>query len=122
MQKISHSTRAYIANADGLKGFISSCDIIEHLKEANEAGLLDHAKKYQAIDLNTVEKELANKATRKLKMIFLAEEYPSLFVYMLGLYGKKDKIQKYMAKCKTFENNRDKYSIYIHGYLLIWLQ
>ena len=60
------------------------------MKEADEEGLLDHAKKYQAIDLNTVENELANKATRKLKMIFLAEEYPGLFVYMLRYYGKED--------------------------------
>ena len=55
-------------------------------------------------------------------MNLLSEEYPSLYVYILQHYNMKDSIQKYMDECKAFENKRDKYSRYIHGYLLIWLQ
>ena len=37
MQNLSHGTRAYIVNADGLPGFVFSFDISKHLKEADEA-------------------------------------------------------------------------------------
>ena len=32
-----------------------------------------------------------------------------------------DKIEQYMAKCKAYENDKENYSLYVHGYLLIWL-
>ena len=32
MQGLSHGTRAFIVNADGLPGFVSSFDCIKHLK------------------------------------------------------------------------------------------
>ena len=34
MQTLSHGTRAYITNADGLHGFVMTFDISKHLKEA----------------------------------------------------------------------------------------
>ena len=46
MQTISHSTWAYITNANGLPGFVISFDIMKHLKEADEAGELEHARKW----------------------------------------------------------------------------
>ena len=33
----------------------------------------------------------------------------------------QDSIQKYMDQCKDYEDSKDKYSHYIHGYLLPWL-
>ena len=38
MQCLSHGTRAYIINADGLPGFVYKFDIVQHLKQADEAG------------------------------------------------------------------------------------
>ena len=38
MQTLSHSTRAYIINANGLKGFVTSFDIKKHLQAADESG------------------------------------------------------------------------------------
>ena len=58
MQTLSHATRAYIVNADGLPGFVNDFDIIKYLKEADEAGQLEHAKKWQVIDINLVDTEL----------------------------------------------------------------
>ena len=61
MQTISHPTRAYIVNSDGLPGFLLGHeikDIIKPLKAADEAGKLEHAKKWQVIDLVKVEQEL----------------------------------------------------------------
>ena len=42
MQTLSHKTRAYIVNADGLPVFVIS--IMQHLKAADEAGELEHAR------------------------------------------------------------------------------
>ena len=38
MQTLSHSTRAYIINANGLKGFVKSNDIKKYLQAADESG------------------------------------------------------------------------------------
>ena len=34
----------------------------------------------------------------------------------------KDEINKYMEKCKAYENDVENFSLYIHGFLLIWLR
>ena len=54
MQRLSHGTRAFIVNADGLPGFLLDFDIIKHLKEADAAGQLEDARKWQIIDLGIV--------------------------------------------------------------------
>ena len=46
MQGLSHGTRAYIVNADGLPGFVIPFDIIRYLKIADEAGQLEHARQW----------------------------------------------------------------------------
>ena len=46
MQTISHATRAYIVNADGLPGFLVDVDIIEILKAADESEELEHCEKW----------------------------------------------------------------------------
>ena len=52
MQCLSHGTRAYIINADGLPGFLYKFDIIRHLEQADEAGQLEDIKKFQVINLD----------------------------------------------------------------------
>ena len=44
MQTLSHSTRAYIINADGLRGFVLVFDIMNFLKVEDEASQLEHAR------------------------------------------------------------------------------
>ena len=58
MQHLSHGTRAYIVNANGLPGFVLKYDIIRHLKQADKDGQLENFRKYQVIDLNRIELEL----------------------------------------------------------------
>ena len=58
MQVLSHGTRAFIVNAKGLKGFVLAFDIIKFLKEADEAGHLEHAREWQVIDIRVVEDKL----------------------------------------------------------------
>ena len=80
---MSHSTRAYIVNANGLPGFLNSFDVMKHLKEADEAGRLDLAKKRQFIDFDIIEKKLKSRSGQGKKMTFLSEEYPSLYLHIL---------------------------------------
>ena len=54
-------------------------------------------------------------------MDFLSETYPSLYIHILDHFGETDKVHKYMEKCKGYEKDYEKYSLYIHGYWLIWL-
>ena len=54
LQSISHVTRAYIINADGLNGFLIEIEIIKVLTESEKNGQLEIAKRWQMIDLETV--------------------------------------------------------------------
>ena len=58
MQTLSHSTRAYIHNANGLPGFVFAMDIIKMLKDADIKGELEQAKKWQIVDLNSLSLQL----------------------------------------------------------------
>ena len=59
-------------------------------------------------------------------MKYLGQHYPSLHVYILKQLNEKDKIEEYMSQCKKFEDDSleedlQNYSLYVHGYFLIWL-
>ena len=94
---------------------------ISLLRNADTAGQLEHAKKWQVIDLNTVESELKSKPDLKQEMAHLSSHYPSLCIHILRYLNKHQMIEKYMSWCKKFENDPKNYSIYIHGYFLVWL-
>ena len=70
------------------------------MKAADQEGNLEHAKKYQVIDINTVASKLATKATPQQKMDFLSGEYPSLYVYILEYLKMPEReIRLYKEKC-----------------------
>ena len=46
MKTLSHQTRAYIVNADGLPGFLQELNIAQILSNADKNGLLEEAKKW----------------------------------------------------------------------------
>ena len=73
------------------------------------------------IDMSKVVKELETQPSQIEMMPFLSQQYPSLFVYMLRCLNMQKEIELYMSKCKKFENDPKNYSIYIHGYFLVWL-
>ena len=55
MQALSHTSRAYIWNADGLPGFINDVDIVKILKIADKRGELEQIKKWLLIDFDVFE-------------------------------------------------------------------
>ena len=72
LQTLSHATRAYLINAEGLPGFVKTFDIMKPLKEANKARWLNDARKLQYIDIDTVQYEISNLVSLKQKMDFLS--------------------------------------------------
>ena len=72
--------------------------------------------------MSKIEKKLEALPSQKLKKNFLSEEYPSLYVYILEQLNFTGKIEEYMAVCKAYEDDLENYSLYIHGYLLLWFR
>ena len=58
MQILSHATRAYIWNANGLQGFTDEFDIVKQLRTLQKRGKLEELTKWQVIDIDELEKEL----------------------------------------------------------------
>ena len=54
-------------------------------------------------------------------MDYLSEAYPRLFIFILDFFEKTDRIEQYMTKCKAYEEDPNKYSLYLHGYFLVLL-
>ena len=54
LQTLSQGTRAYTINADGFHGFVVKFEILKFLGKANQRGELEHAKKWQHIDIDTI--------------------------------------------------------------------
>ena len=82
---------------------------------------MEHERKWQWIDLEALKAELEPKMTQKKKMDYLSGAYPSLYILILKHFKMQERVEQYIAKCKEFENDKDKYSLYIHGYWLNWL-
>ena len=61
LQKISHSERAFLLNANGLPGFIKGFEIFKTLTNADENGLLEETKKWQEIDIALLKKNFETK-------------------------------------------------------------
>ena len=56
LQKINHSTRAFLWNANGLQGFVRDMDAIPILSRAVKTDELKKVTKWQAIDIDAVYK------------------------------------------------------------------
>ena len=65
MQKISHGTRAFIWNSDGLQGFIVKFEIIDALKREEKSGTLGEVCKHQLVELDVLANELSKLETLK---------------------------------------------------------
>ena len=68
-----------------------------------------------------IEEKLVNLTPFQRKMDYLGEAYPRLFLFILDYFDMNDRIEQYMTKCKAFEKDPYKYSLYVHGYFLVWL-
>ena len=122
MQTLSHQTRAYICNANGLPGFVFELSLIDTLNDALEFGLLEQALKFQVIDLNIIKEQVDAFETVSQKMNYLKQFYPSLYIFMLKHLKKMDVLEQYRQQCRSHETNPLNYSLYLHGFYLDWLE
>ena len=93
LQRLSHSTRAYIVNADGLPGFFT-LDIFNILKNADEKGQLKYARKRKAFEMSELELKLESWCCTETKMSYLRYQYPSLYVHILRHFRMSDKLDQ----------------------------
>ena len=82
---MSHSTRAYIQNADGLKGFLVPANIIAELLyiDTKKPREFVKAEKHYQTKFVGVIKELEDKDTNAERMRLLERRYPAYFVLMI---------------------------------------
>ena len=98
MRVTSHRTRAYIKNADGLKGFLVASSIAHVLRPLTGTEDLKKLAEYQHIDIANVLIEIEKKESNAEMMSFLSEQYPSLFLYVSMKRCQKKEIKAYMQK------------------------
>ena len=67
-------------------------------------------------------KSLAKIKTSNKRLGFLGEWYPCLCVFVMIRRGMENALLKYLADCKKFEDDFEKYSLYVHGFFIPWLQ
>ena len=104
--KLSHRSRAYIQNAEDLKGFLVDGNIKRILGETKQNGKLEKAFQWQNIELEKLSQQLSACASYEGKMAYLRKQYPMLFVYFMEFYGKEKKIQEFQMECKSFEEGQ----------------
>ena len=74
------------------------------------------------IDLEKVGVQLGELETLGQKMTYLSQHYPCIYLLVLKYLKKEKRIEKYLQHCKSFENDCEKFSLYINGYWLPWLE
>ena len=117
MQKLSHTTRAYIVRTDGLKSFLKKDKIKSLIWSAKSDGAIKRAK--QHIDVSKLQIKLELLHTRSNKLLHLKDKYPELYIYVLRGLDEKDQLRQYLNSCKANRKERGKfYQSYVHGWLL----
>ena len=97
MQFLSHETRAYIWNADGLQGFFKRPeDIMDMLRNAEKNGVLQEVTKYQEVDLLDLWKLISEFSDMEERLTFLGKFYPCLYLFLLKELGRFKRVKQYM--------------------------
>ena len=93
MQTLSHSTRAFIFNAERLNGFLVKLDICQILHDAYESGELEQAEKHQSFNLMCLQTELLKKRNTNQALHYLSETYPHLYRYVMVNSRQTEKLE-----------------------------
>ena len=122
MRKISHRAKMYLRRENYLKGFLIEFDIIKRLKMADESGILLQYARWQVVDIDYVVCQLEQQDTFALKKNWLKLNYPSLALFIMKEMDCLKELMEYQKFCKDCEfGDYLNYSLYIHGWLIPWL-
>ena len=116
---MSHKTRAYIINAEGLKGFCKvGLGFINMLMHENSRPILDSICGWQHVNMKDLSTELRKKKNQQEMVTHLRDTVPGLAHFHASRVDKTLNMVKYFKQFK----NQDPYSLYVHGYLFPALQ
>lgn len=117
MQVLSHSTRAYIVNANYLRGFLIGSKILFLIRKHFEV-----CSKWQLIDLENIRNQLKHyQYTEEQRLEMLKKECPFLYVVVYAMQDKENQIMQCIREFAKFNDNIGNYTLYVHGYFLPWL-
>ena len=51
----------------------------------------------------------------------LPKTYPCLYMFLMKYLNRDRELKEYIDLCETFQHDRKKYTYYVHGYFLPWL-
>ena len=91
---MSHKTRAFIVNAEGLRGFVK-LSVVSVLRSAELSGALIKATRFMHVDIESVKKTLDKEPNREECFRFIMDNYPCLVKLLLTKFGEKDRLDKY---------------------------
>ena len=118
---ISHGTRAFIVNAEGLPGFIIKFDLKQVLIQADVSGELSSLQEHQHVSISEIEREFSDNNLSSLddKMDYLSQCYPGLYIHLLGPQYLNDAktVKSFMETCKH-SGGAEGYTLYLQGYYL----
>ena len=62
--------------------------------------------------------------TNNERVDYLSERYPCLYIFVLQKRGMDERLRAYDEMCQSYEYDKDpsKYSLYLHGHWLPYLQ
>ena len=91
---MSHITRAFIVNAEGLRGFIK-LSVVSVLRSAELSGELIKPTRFMHVDIESVKKTLEEKQNQEECFGFIMKNYPCLVKLVLTKLGEKERLDKY---------------------------
>ena len=121
LQLLSHASRAYIVEQEGLPGFLvhkpSPLTWFIQLKAEGDLQekVIAHKIENPEIFLQTLE-FMENNEERE---VYLKEHHPILFIEALKATERDDELKKF---CKGLRNDYEHYTFYVEHYLLPWFE
>ena len=114
LQKLNHTSRAYILQQQGLPGFVQyfSPTVLEWLKDLTADGKLSE-KLPKIKDLDVFMSTVLELNEYKRDSYF-RQNYPKLCIQFLQASGRDEELRKL---CKGFRNSYELYTFYIKYYL-----
>ena len=82
LQVLSHGTRAYVWNLDGLKGYVKKIEIMTELQLLESRGELANITKYQSVNLKKLRTQLGKNPFAH-QFTYLKYHYPCLYIFFL---------------------------------------
>ena len=96
MQRLSHSSRAYIVSQGALHGFLVEYELIAALRTKGNIKKSEKTIGKQTFDLDVLQKQLNDLPEAEKKEELLQEQYPAVYIFDLKAQNKLEQLNKYM--------------------------